>query len=510
MARTKPANRRFPKWAYAVLVISLCVVSRLPQLLSPSLFLDGDECILGLMAKHTAEAKEIPLYLLGQNYGLASIEAGAGALSFLLLGVGAVPLKIAMLALWGAGVVFFFLAFAALLGDAGGFLASALLIFLPAWASHSMKAWGGYVTAFTCSAIIIYLIVRFKDRPRNGVSLLLGGLTSLVFLAQPLWLPALLPFVLFYFLSRRMVVRFIFWFLGIAGVACFVKLISLAKPPAIWTHPPFVLDRGIFGALLALPERVYAHLTGSYYLWGPAASGPATKLAAFFWAVLIFGAVFVQIYRLVKKEHNSWSLLFFLSMLLTLPGAVLPTPDWGPRYLLPLSGFLAGWVAIEISDGMRRGRGWRRAASAVLVLLILSGAGSMIEFGNQTSTAWRPSAGPTEVERMNALIEYLKSHAVRNVFSMHSMLQWQVIFYSREEILARWQSDRERYPPYIDGINTAYRNGEKTALLGYSPQADLVRRLVDDPKSVVRVADGYFVFLNPSENMLRKLGFTLR
>jgi len=93
---------------------------------------------------------------------------------------------------------------------------------------------------------------------------------------------------------------------------------------------------------------------------------------------------------------------------------------------------------------------------------------------------------------------------------MHSMLQWQVIFYSREEILARWQSDRERYPPYIDGINTAYRNGEKTALLGYSPQADLVRRLVDDPKSVVRVADGYFVFLNPSENMLRKLGFTLR
>src|SRR6185436_13808371 len=93
-----------PTWLYLVALAIVTVISRLPQLLSRNLLLEGDECILGLMARHLAAGREFPLFFYGQRYGLAVVEAPAAALSFLLFGAGAVPLKIAMLAIWLAGI----------------------------------------------------------------------------------------------------------------------------------------------------------------------------------------------------------------------------------------------------------------------------------------------------------------------------------------------------------------------------------------------------------------------
>jgi hypothetical protein len=44
-------------------------------------------------------------FFYGQRYGLAIIEAPAAALNFLIFGVGAAPLKLAMLAVWLAGIL---------------------------------------------------------------------------------------------------------------------------------------------------------------------------------------------------------------------------------------------------------------------------------------------------------------------------------------------------------------------------------------------------------------------
>ena len=51
------------RWAiqyYLVALAAIIVVSRVPQLLSPSLLLDGDQCIAGLMATRLAQLKEFP------------------------------------------------------------------------------------------------------------------------------------------------------------------------------------------------------------------------------------------------------------------------------------------------------------------------------------------------------------------------------------------------------------------------------------------------------------------
>ena len=80
-------------------LVAISIVSRLPQLRSPNLLADGDECVLGLMAKHVAQGKEFPVFFYGQHYALSSVEAAAGALGFLGFGVSAVSLKLAMLAI---------------------------------------------------------------------------------------------------------------------------------------------------------------------------------------------------------------------------------------------------------------------------------------------------------------------------------------------------------------------------------------------------------------------------
>jgi hypothetical protein len=59
------------QWRYAAILVVAAGVSRLPQLTSPHLLLDGDEAILGLMAKHLAEGREAPIFFYGQAYGLS-------------------------------------------------------------------------------------------------------------------------------------------------------------------------------------------------------------------------------------------------------------------------------------------------------------------------------------------------------------------------------------------------------------------------------------------------------
>jgi len=59
-------------------LVAISVASRLPQLRSPNLLVDGDESVLGLMAKHLAQRKEFPIFFYGQHYAFSPVEAAAG------------------------------------------------------------------------------------------------------------------------------------------------------------------------------------------------------------------------------------------------------------------------------------------------------------------------------------------------------------------------------------------------------------------------------------------------
>src|SRR5262245_20079303 len=81
----------------------LIPLSRLPQILGDQFFPDGDECVLGLMAKHLAAGEQLPVFFYGQKYGFSLLEAGTGALAFLAVEQSPAVLKLAMLCLWSLG-----------------------------------------------------------------------------------------------------------------------------------------------------------------------------------------------------------------------------------------------------------------------------------------------------------------------------------------------------------------------------------------------------------------------
>ena len=171
-------------WLAALAAIS--VASRLPQLRSPNLLVDGDESVLGLMAKHLAQGKEFPIFFYGQHYAFLPVEAVAGALSFHVAGIGPMPLKLAGLGLWTLGVLFLFLAQSRLVGPPRSFWMTTVLILNPGWAVWSLRAGGGYLTSFVASAMLVWLLVRDRERETFVRWLIAGTLTALIYLAQPL------------------------------------------------------------------------------------------------------------------------------------------------------------------------------------------------------------------------------------------------------------------------------------------------------------------------------------
>lgn len=434
-------------WVYLLILTGISVAARLPQLLSPNLLLDGDESLIGLMAKHVAEGRSLAIFVYGQHYGLSIIETAAGALSFLLFGMGAIPLKVAMLALWTLGVLFMFLALSRMIGAWRSFWIMAVFLVTPAWAATSMTAWGGYTTAFTVTSVLVWLLV--SGLPHDGIVrwLIAGALTSVIYLARPLWLPGLLPIVaVVLFASQRRLSLGISYVGGAAAVMAVIKLLTVDSLN-VWEGPAL----GNWALLETLPgaaRQVYVNLTGAYFLGGMREPpGPASELLARLWCVLLLLVVPAQVYRIVTRRYCVLSHLLFLAVCASLitPWLLFFVRD--ARYLLPLGAPLVVLAGVELLDFVDRGIVPRRVAIAATTAALVLGSMSMYEFRKFNHLWVNPPNALAEAERMHRVIFYLQAKGIRHVFSMNGLLDSQLVFYSEERVLARWTPWRVRYPP---------------------------------------------------------------
>lgn len=495
-------SQTLPNWICFFSLFLVAVVSRIPQLVSPTLLLDGDECILGLMAKHTAEGKELPLFFYGQKYGLSLVEALAGACSFQIFGVGAVPLKLAMLALWMVGIAFYFAALSAIIGDRKSLWITLVLILMPAWAVWSMKARGGYITSFAATGAMIFLLVTHEERSQRATWFIIGLLTALVCFAQPLWLPGVLPIIALSLIRRRNILGGISW---ISGAAIMAVLVWVIARNADESWRPSIIGRPLGrDAFSELAKKIYINFTGSHFLFYQIQPGTATKVAAGVWYVLLLAGFLFQVYRISRKRYSYWPGLFCVSVVATLAFTLILKPGYGPRYLLPMNGLLVLWLGTDISDPVNWKGRWRKCCLVGLGLLIGLGTISMTEFKKFTPFPQPLSAQRNEEERIEALISYLKASGIQYTFSVGAGLEWQIMFYSKESIISRWFSDTDRYPKYPREVDEALAQGKKTALIGdYANLASLTMR----PEQVIRIGEGYEMLANPDQRLLRDLGF---
>ena len=227
----------------------------------------------------------------------------------------------------------------------------------------------------------------------------------------------------------------------------------------------------------------------------------------------------MQLYRLFSKRYCLPSHLLFASVCSTLVAAWVLLGVRDGRYLLPLSGLLVPLVGVELVDLVDQRLLSRRAVVFLTGVMLLLGSLSMREF-SEFNYLWKnPPHRWTEARRLQQVINYLKVKDVKRAFSMNGLLDSQIVFYSDEQVLARWTYPVTRHPAYSTEVDRALANGETTALVGYTNVSGApgcwdvpictggIENMVANPESIFTVDDKYFVYVGADRELLKKLGF---
>src|SRR6266568_1936831 len=171
--------RAFALGLAVALLVGLAL--RLAVIASPLGELDGDEAVVGLMARHIAFLGDRPVFYYGQPY-LGSLEAFSAAPLFRLLGSDTVLLKLVPTA-YSLG----FLAVSAVLTrrlfGTGAALATAAYLALPPsmWAVWSTKARGGYAELLFLGQALLLVTLALAGARNRRLALVWGILAGLAF-----------------------------------------------------------------------------------------------------------------------------------------------------------------------------------------------------------------------------------------------------------------------------------------------------------------------------------------
>src|SRR5438270_4778728 len=246
--------RAFHIGLVALLLVGLAV--RLAIIASPLGEIDGDEAVVGLMARHIAFLGERPVFYWGQPY-LGSLEAFSAAPLFRVFDSSTVVLKLVP-----AAYSLAFLALSAILTrrlfGTGAALATAAYLALPPamWAVWSTKARGGYAELLFLGQALVLATLALAQSPSRRLTLLWGILVGLAFWTHLLAIVYVLPAVVYLALALRG--RWSAAGIGLGAVGAligmtpliienladgFLTLAALLQPPDLPVDPPAQLLR---------------------------------------------------------------------------------------------------------------------------------------------------------------------------------------------------------------------------------------------------------------------------
>jgi hypothetical protein len=184
-------------------VLAVGLALRLAIIASPLGEIDGDEAIVGLMARHIAFLGERPVFYWGQPY-LGSLEAFSAAPLFRVFDSSTPLLKLVPTAYSLGFLVLSAVVARRMFGTAAALATAAYLALPPAmWAVWSTKARGGYAEILCLGqAVLLVTLVLAQSRSR-WLALVWGVLAGVALWTHLLAVVYLAPAVVFLIFSKR-------------------------------------------------------------------------------------------------------------------------------------------------------------------------------------------------------------------------------------------------------------------------------------------------------------------
>lgn len=481
-------ERAWPTVAFWAAALVGLAVLRLPYLSSPLYILDGDEAVMGLMARHLAAGQELPLYFAGQAYGLAIFETLPLALAFHLFGESSHVVALTMVGIFLAGVLGYARAFTNLTGSAAwGRVLALMLALVPGWIVWSTKARGIYVSGFALSAFALAIVTR-PDASRRAL-LGAGLLMGLVGLGQPLWLSITLPLLVLGGRPARDVAA--------PAVLCVALTLvpALARSGAFWQPRPF---EGFMPVRLQfLPRLLVRAFSGNEAPNDPGALATLLGVAGALTFFALIAAAGVDAVRRKSRVALALGVAMCVSAL-----DIVVFRVWVPRYFLPCTVLTVVAAASWIGERRVPFEGARRWAPLALIAVMGFTAAGL----NRPSPESVLAQVPAESD-IRSLIDGLEADGIQGVYAQSGDIQWQILFYGKERLPARGLSREDRYPRFPEAVERARRGNAPTAYVADLRQ--LRRDLPTDSFPGYRVGERYLRLDDPDTGLLLVMGFHL-
>lgn len=377
---------------FLFLTVLAALALRLDFLFASNFVLDGDEAIVGLMAKHILDGQPVPIFYYGQHY-MGSLEAILVSGLFKLFGVSSVAVKVVPLLFSLILIPLVYRLGREVTGEFGARVAALLVAIPPSplviW---SAMARGGFIELVVIGSAALLLVCRWlKERePALTGTVLIGALLGLgwwvnfqvIYFIGPIGL-----FMLFHLLrGRRGGISRVVQHLGVGGCAFILGSLPF------WLYN-FEHDFVSFEMFEAAKEgRFGKHLSGLFSLALPSILG-----AKRFWQTadvfggsslivwIVYGGALLAL--LVARRRELAKLLtcsidaerpveLFLLFIVTV-GVVFCASSFGflvqaPRYLLPIYVGLFILVGVVLDSLARGARGVAVSIVGVIVALNLA------------------------------------------------------------------------------------------------------------------------------------------
>ncbi len=498
---------RFNKISPLFIIVSISFLLYLSVLLTSQSHVDGDEAVVGIMAKHIIMMDYFPIFFLSQPYGGGgAIEAYLAVIPFLLFGVSSLTFKSIALFFSLATIIVTYKFCLIHFNKKTAIFSSIILASATPLIEWHFKMRGGYIIVLFLSIIILHIFTEIIKKEHNNRShyLLLGFTSGFAYYNMELIVPLLTTLFIASFYWKKK-----FWSLKkisliIAGCITGLLPVIYYNLTNDFLNIHYILNQRGENILLLFKDTplkiVFNYLPAFFF--GRNADQYITDIPgkAYLEYIIYLGLTIYLFFNtlpyilLITKNRfnreknflnnnalNIISIILLFIVIFFIFSVISKGTQRSPRYFLPLYPLLAiligyGLNTLIINHNILH----RTGGVCVLLLLVCFGVFNHVSYIRPCSVNDDVLINekdvvnvPTSCKTLTGIMEYLKKEGISRVRATY-FLKWRLLFESNEQMIA---STHGLSPGgYRDILYDEYVNaGDKAALILHKNDIQLKR-----------------------------------